>query len=162
MVGIYKPGSSIKCAWPPNLLLHSSSRTPLPNCRLIRFCAKTSEECNKFGDEWHELADELLEEQIWAADVDVDDSPEVAERFQIFSAPTYILLRNRKMLIKHSTGSKTELWEWALDGWQAQHSLEVPPARMTGFATIENLASQGAAWHMLVNKLSGVRFNHIG
>jgi hypothetical protein len=80
-------------------------------------------------DEWEELAEEMLEEQIFIADVDAVVSPTVGERFQIETIPTYILLRNRKMYEKGPNAGIAELRNWALKDFYHSLEMTVPPEK---------------------------------
>ena len=79
--------------------------------------------------QWEELAEELMEEQIFLADVDALVSPLLAQRFQITTIPTYVLLRNRKMYTKGSSAGIQELKNWALKDYQQSLDLKVPPEK---------------------------------
>lgn len=96
-------------------------------------------------DEWEELAEEMLEEQIFLADIDADASPRLAERFQITTNPTYILLRNRKMYTKGPSTGIEELKNWALKDWQQTLDSMVPPEteKFDVMAVISEMVEKG-------------------
>jgi hypothetical protein len=77
-------------------------------------------------DEWEMLDEEMLEDQIFLADVDAVVSPHLSQRFQISTIPTYILLRNRKMYTKGPTAGIEELRNWALQDWKQSLESTVP------------------------------------
>lgn len=76
--------------------------------------------------EWEALAEEMLEDQIFLADVDASASPEVAKRFHIRGLPTFILLRNRKMFVKPAGTGIEELRHWVKAGWAKDMPFDVP------------------------------------
>ncbi|KAG7670641.1 hypothetical protein Ndes2526B_g00428 [Nannochloris sp. 'desiccata'] len=112
---------------------------------LIRFCTFSSAPCQSMQDEWEELAEEMLEEQIFLADIDADASPRLAERFQITTNPTYILLRNRKMYTKGPSTGIEELKNWALKDWQQTLDSMVPPEteKFDVMAVISEMVEKG-------------------
>ena len=79
--------------------------------------------------EWEVLSEEMLEDQIFLADVNIAESPQVAERFKIVNTPTFILLRNRKMYIKPTGTGIEELRFWAKSGWAKDLPFDVPPEK---------------------------------
>jgi thioredoxin-like negative regulator of GroEL len=96
-------------------------------------------------DDWEELAEDMLEEQIFLADVDAVASPQLAQRFQITTIPTYILLRNRKMYTKGPSAVIEELKNWALKDWQQSLDSMVPPENETFnvMAVVTEVVSKG-------------------
>jgi hypothetical protein len=78
---------------------------------------------------WEELAEEMLEEQVFLADVDALISPQLSQRFKIQTIPSYILLRNRKMYTKGPNTGIEELKNWALLHWQQSLESAVPPEK---------------------------------
>lgn len=97
-------------------------------------------------DKWEELAEDMLEEQIFLADVDAVASPQLAQRFQITTVPTYILLRNRRMYTKKGPSAGIEeLKNWALKDWQQSLDSMVPPEKKTlnVMAVVMEVVKQG-------------------
>ena len=87
--------------------------------------------------EWEVLSEEMLEDQIFLADVNIAESPQVAERFKIVNTPTFILLRNRKMYIKPTGTGIEELRFWAKSGWGKDLPFDVPPENIETIIRLE-------------------------
>jgi len=93
---------------------------------------------------WRAFAEQEREEKPWLlhAFADVENNPEVAQRFQIVSGPAFILFRNQKMyrfkspFVTAITPEVVEaLSKFSKDGWREVQAEVVPPDHLSGPGT---------------------------
>lgn len=99
----------------------------------IRFCGYgdglTAALCEGPSNEvWESMRDDMLEENIFLATVDVGKNEGLARRFQRYIAeaegPLVVLLRRGGMYIRRLDAPDLALW--MVSGWEKEESLEVP------------------------------------
>lgn len=79
---------------------------------------------------WSDFAERMLEEQIFAADVDVSKHTAVAKRFDIHSPealPAFLMLRRGTMYRKWAVEDLESIEQWVMQGWQQETPEAVPP-----------------------------------
>merc|ERR1712130_282 len=90
---------------------------------------------------WRAFAEQEREEKPWLlhAFVDLENNPELAQRFQIASGPAFILFRNRKMyrfrspFVSAITPEVVDaLSKFSSGGWRSVQSEEVPKDHLAG------------------------------
>lgn len=96
----------------------------------MRFCSRSTPACTEFDNTWNELKEEMLEQQLFLADVDVDASPQLAERFDIQEVPAWAMFRRQRMFILSGRQiDSKDLTSWIVDKWSQTEGIEVPPER---------------------------------
>lgn len=74
---------------------------------------------------WSDLDAKMLEDQIFAADVDVSRDPAVAIRFDISSSndfPAFVMLRRGNRYSKRAKGGIENIEQWVTYGWKQETS----------------------------------------
>lgn len=93
---------------------------------------------------WRAFAEQEREEKPWLlhAFADLENNPEIAQRFQIVGGPAFILFRNQKMyrfkspFVTAITPEVVEsLSKFSKDGWRNVQAEVVPPDHLSGPGT---------------------------
>ena len=66
---------------------------------ILKFGSEYCEPCHALECELEEVDDEF--EDVSVLNIDTDESPSLAEQFDVFSLPTMIIYKNRETLIYH-------------------------------------------------------------
>ncbi|GAB4816849.1 hypothetical protein N2152v2_003895 [Parachlorella kessleri] len=97
---------------------------------VVKFCSDTHQVCRDVKGGWDRLATELLDQQIFLAEVDTDKSPQLTKRFHIRKHPTILLFRNQKMYVFPATAVSdmmVGLRLFVTSGYESAHATAVPP-----------------------------------
>ncbi len=79
----------------------------LPNHLIVLdFSAKWCQPCQRLKEDYERLAEQNSEDCIFIT-IDVDESEELAEEFEILGLPTFFFIKESKLLYKF-TGAKLE------------------------------------------------------
>lgn len=99
---------------------------------VVKFCSTASEECRQLQPVWEPLVEEMRQEQVFLAVVDIEKNPKLVKRFHISRLPTILLFRERKMFVFPVTAFGGEdvgpaLRLFVTRGYETALSQEVPP-----------------------------------
>lgn len=97
--------------------------------RVVRFCAPAVPACTGMQKQWENLKEEMLERQIFLADVDIGASEKLGQRFGIRreDVPRWVMLRQRAMYLYKQPWDAENFTQWIEEGWEQDDGLPVPP-----------------------------------